>query len=139
MANWSVHEKLLVLLTFRSILRKSYFANNMSGREYLGEFEQVVLLALLHLGEKGYGLAIRREILQRTGRSVSLGALYSTLNRLESKSFVDSWLADPTPQRGGKSKRYFQIRPAGLVALERTQRMLALMREGLSWNAVGEQ
>ena len=64
----------------------------MSGREYLGEFEQVVLLALLHLGEKGYGLAIRREILQRTGRSVSLGALYSTLNRLESKSLVDGFV-----------------------------------------------
>src|SRR5437016_4158889 len=108
----------------------------MSGREYLGEFEQVVLLALLHLGEKGYGLAIRREIHKRIGRSVSLGALYSTLNRLESKNLVDSWLADPTPQRGGKSKRYFQITPGGFAALERTQRMLALMREGLSWNPI---
>lgn len=57
----------------------------MGNREYLGEFEQVALLALLQLGDSGYGLAIRREILNRTGRSVSLGALYSTLNRLEEK------------------------------------------------------
>ena len=67
----------------------------MGSREYLGEFEQVVLLALLQLGETGYGLTIRREIHKRTRRSVSLGALYSTLNRLEGKGLVVSWLADP--------------------------------------------
>ena len=103
----------------------------MGGREYLGEFEQVVLLALLQLGDTGYGLTICREIRKRTRRSVSLGALYSTLNRLEAKGLVVSWLADPTPQRGGKSKRIFQIEPAGVKALKRSQPMLALMRRGL--------
>jgi DNA-binding PadR family transcriptional regulator len=103
-------------------------------REYLGEFEQVVLMALLHLGENGYGLTIRRDIQKRAKRNVSLGALYSALNRMESKGYVSSWLGDPTPQRGGKSKRYFRIEPAGVLALQRTQTMLALMAKGLSWN-----
>jgi PadR family transcriptional regulator, regulatory protein PadR len=103
----------------------------MGSREYLGEFEHVVLLALLQIGETGYGLTICREIHKRTRRSVSLGALYSTLNRLEGKGLVVSWLADPTPQRGGKSKRFFRIKPAGVKALKRTQHMLALMRRGL--------
>jgi DNA-binding PadR family transcriptional regulator len=111
----------------------------MSNREYLGEFEQVVLLALLQLGETGYGFTIRREIHLRTGRSISLGALYSTLNRLEAKGYVASWLADPTPQRGGKSKRYFRIEDSGAVALRRTEQMLAHMREGLTWEPLGEQ
>jgi PadR family transcriptional regulator, regulatory protein PadR len=111
----------------------SYFANIMS-REYLGEFEQVVLMALLHLGEEGYGLTVRREIKKRTGRNASLGALYSALNRMESKGYVASWLGDPTPQRGWKSKRYFRIEPAGALALQRAQKMLALMAKGLSWN-----
>jgi DNA-binding PadR family transcriptional regulator len=103
-------------------------------REYLGEFEQVVLMALLHLGDQGYGLTIRRDIQRRVGRTVSLGALYSALNRMELKGYVSSRLGDPTPQRGGKSKRYFRIEPAGTLALERTQKMLALMAKGLSWN-----
>jgi PadR family transcriptional regulator PadR len=108
----------------------------MGNREYLGEFEQVVLLALLRLGDTGYGLTIRREIQQRIGRTTSLGALYSTLNRLEAKGFVSSWLADPTPQRGGKAKRYFRIESEGVLALQRTQRMLSLMGEGLQWKTL---
>jgi DNA-binding PadR family transcriptional regulator len=103
-------------------------------REYLGEFEQVVLLALLHLGEDAYGLTVLREIEKRTGRMVTLGALYSALNRMESKGYVTSWLGEPTPQRGGKAKRHFRIEPEGAGALQRTQRMLALMAKGLSWN-----
>jgi DNA-binding PadR family transcriptional regulator len=103
-------------------------------REYLGEFEQVVLMALLHLGEKGYGLTIRREIQRRVGRRVSLGALYSALNRMESKGYVSSWLGDPTPQRGGKAKRFFRIETPGVHALQRTHKMLAIMAKGLSWN-----
>ena len=110
----------------------------MGNHEYLGEFEQVALLALLQLGDTGYGMAIRREILRRTGRCVSLGALYSTLNRLEGKGLVVSWLADPTPQRGGKSKRHFRIEESGLHALRRSQQMLAQMREGLAWEPLTE-
>jgi len=111
----------------------------MGNREYLGEFEQVALLALLQLGDSGYGLAIRREILQRTRRSVSLGALYSTLNRLEGKGHVTSWLGEATPQRGGKAKRYFRIEPAGVQSLHRSQQMLDLMRAGLAWEPLGEK
>lgn len=131
-----ITRNVLLFNEFQPKLDNSYFANIMNGREYLGEFEQVVLLALLHLEDRGYGLTIRREIERRSARSVSLGALYSTLNRLESKELVRSWLADPTPQRGGKSKRYFQITFAGLTALERTREMLARMSDGLKWRPI---
>lgn len=75
--------------------------------EYLGEFEQIVLLAILRLGEGSYGVPMRHEIEKRTGRHVSVGALYSTLDRLESKRYVHSWFADPTPQRGGPVQAIF--------------------------------
>jgi len=103
----------------------------MSSREYLGEFEQIVLLAMVRLGQNSYGVPIRHEIENRTGRSVSVGALYRTLDRLEEKGYVTSWLGDPTPERGGRSKRYFRIEPVGLGALRRSQQALALMWEGL--------
>lgn len=108
----------------------------MSQREYLGEFEQVVLLALLHLGEPGYGVEVRREIQERVGRLTSIGALYSTLNRLEEKGYVRSWLGDPTPERGGKAKRYFRVEIAGRAALRRSRQMLLGMWQGLDWSAV---
>lgn len=101
------------------------------GREYLGEFEQVVLLALIRLGEDAYGVRILREIELRTGRQVALAAIYNTLNRLEEKAYVSSWIADPTPVRGGRAKRYFRLEQEGLVALQRSQRILMLMAEGL--------
>lgn len=99
--------------------------------EYLGEFEQIVLLAILRLGEGSYGVPMRHEIEKRTGRHVSVGALYSTLDRLESKRYVHSWFADPTPQRGGRSKRYFRLLPEGLEALARSKSMLDRMWQGL--------
>jgi DNA-binding PadR family transcriptional regulator len=83
----------------------------------LGEFEQLVLLAILKLGEEAYGVPIQREIEARAGRRVTVGALYATLDRLEGKRLLHSWFADPTPQRGGRSKRYFRLLPAGLEAL----------------------
>src|ERR1700689_3954432 len=84
---------------------------------HLGEFEQIVLLAVLRLGEKAYGVPIRAEIENRAGRKVSVGALYATLDRLEAKGLVHSWFADATAQRGGRSKRYFKLLPAGAEAL----------------------
>ena len=75
-------------------------------RDFLGEFEQIVLLALLRLGENAYGVPIRQEIEDRTGRPVSVGALYSTLDRLEGKGLVSSFFSDPRPERGGRSRRY---------------------------------
>ena len=84
---------------------------------YLGEFEQIVLLAILRLGDDAYGVPIRREIEKRGERKVTVGALYSTLDRLEAKGYVSSWFADPTAERGGRSRRYFRLQPAGVEAL----------------------
>jgi PadR family transcriptional regulator PadR len=108
----------------------------MSSREYLGEFEQIVLLALLRLGDSAYGVPIRREIQLRTKRAVSVGALYSTLDRLEAKGYVASWFADPTAERGGRSKRYFRVEPAGLRAIRRSQDALSVMLEGIDLKKV---
>jgi len=108
----------------------------MSSREYLGEFEQIVLLALLRLGENAYGVPIRQEIQLRTKRAVSVGALYSTLDRLEAKGYVASRFAEPTPERGGRSKRYFRVEPLGLKAIKRSQKVLAMMLEGIDLQKV---
>ena len=99
--------------------------------EYLGEFEQVVLLAVLRLGKGAYGVPIRREIEGRTGRGVSVGALYSTLDRLESKGYLLSWFGEATPQRGGRSKRHFEVLAAGSEALARSKNMLDRMWQGV--------
>jgi PadR family transcriptional regulator, regulatory protein PadR len=103
----------------------------MARREHLGEFEQIVLLAILRLGDDAYGVPIRLEIERRTGRSLTVGALYRTLDRLEDKGYVTSWFADATPERGGRSKRYFKVRPVGLRALRSSRDALAAMWEGL--------
>jgi len=103
----------------------------MSSREHLGEFEQIVLLAVLRLGTDAYGVPIRREIEKRTSRSLTVGALYRTLDRLESKGYVASWFSDPVPERGGRSKRYFRLEPLGVRALRQTQEELAAMWEGV--------
>ncbi|HZS48467.1 MAG TPA: helix-turn-helix transcriptional regulator [Blastocatellia bacterium] len=103
----------------------------MAKGEYLGEFEQIVLLALIRLADNAYGMTIRQEIEKRTGRYVSIGAVYATLDRLEKKGYVDSWLADPTAERGGRAKRYFELLPAGSSAIQRSKEMLTSMWEGL--------
>ena len=73
----------------------------MSGRDFLGEFEHIVMLAVLRLGDRAYGVTVRQEIEFRTKREVSIGAVYATLDRLEAKGYVKSSLGDPTPERGG--------------------------------------
>jgi DNA-binding PadR family transcriptional regulator len=97
----------------------------------LGEFEQIVLLAILRLGEDAYGVTIRSEIAARTDRDPSPGALYTTLDRLEDKCFVISRLGDPTPQRGGRAKRYFTVTKAGIAAVRRAQRAYQSLLDGL--------
>ena len=97
----------------------------------LGEFEQVVLLAVLRLGDNAYGVTILREIQRQAARTVSRGAVYVTLDRLERKKLVASRLADPTPERGGRAKRYFRVQPAGIAALRDSRRALARLSEGL--------
>lgn len=103
----------------------------MSNRDYLGEFEHIVVLALLQLDDRAYGVTVRREIELRTEREVSIGAVYATLDRLETKGYVKSRQGEPTPERGGRSKRFFRVTAKGVAAVNRTQRALRSMTEGL--------
>ena len=104
----------------------------MSSRDYLGEFEHLVVLAVLRLGSQAYGVTVRQEIESRTRREVSIGAVYATLDRLEAKGYVKSRLGDPTPERGGRSKRFFEVTAKGLTAVNRAQRALESMSKGLN-------
>lgn len=99
--------------------------------DHLGEFEQIVLLAVLRLGDDAYGVPIRREIEKQAGRKTTVGALYSTLDRLEAKGYVGSWFADPTAERGGRSRRYFRVEPTGVEALARAREMFDRMWKGV--------
>ncbi len=103
----------------------------MRDREYLGEFEHIILLALLRLEDSAYGVTVRQEIEFRTDREVSIGAVYATLDRLERKRYVTSHRGDPTPERGGRSKRFFRVTADGLGAVSRTHRAVQNMTEGL--------
>ena len=97
----------------------------------LGSFEQLVLLAVAQLAGDGYGVTIRREIERRTGRTVTVGAVYATLDRLEDKGYVLSWEGEATPRRGGRARRHFKLKPAGARALRASRRALERMWEGL--------
>jgi DNA-binding PadR family transcriptional regulator len=97
----------------------------------LGEFEQLVLLAILRLGEHAYGVSIRTEIAKRTGREVAPGALYTTLDRLEEKCLLSSRLGEPTPERGGRSKRFYRVTAKGVKAVTRAQQAFRNLLEGL--------
>jgi len=97
----------------------------------LGEFETLVLLAILRLGDDAYGMRIHQEIQSRAGRNSSLGALYTTLDRLEQKGYVSSWVGDPTAERGGRAKKYFEIKAPGQLALRRSYEATRRMAKGL--------
>jgi PadR family transcriptional regulator, regulatory protein PadR len=97
----------------------------------LGEFEQVVLLAILRLDNHAYGVTIRCEIIKCTGREPSPGALYTTLDRLEEKGFVTSFLGDPTPERGGRAKRFFTVTKKGAESVGRAQRAFQRLLKGI--------
>jgi PadR family transcriptional regulator PadR len=97
----------------------------------LGEFEQLVLLAILHLDEDVYGVPIVEEIERRTGRSVSRAAVYVTLRRLEKRGLVTSWMGEPTPERGGRARRCVRVEPAGKQVLLESRRALESMWKDL--------
>jgi PadR family transcriptional regulator PadR len=97
----------------------------------LGEFEQIVLLAVLRLKGEAYGVSIRVEIAERAGRECAAGALYTTLDRLERKGLLSSRTGDPTPQRGGRAKRYYTVTPAGVAAVARAQLAFQSLLKGL--------
>jgi DNA-binding PadR family transcriptional regulator len=99
--------------------------------DYIGEFEQVVLMTVLRLRDGAYGTTIRDEIADRTGREVSMSAVYTTLERLEEKKLLRSRVGDPTPQRGGRRKRYFTLSAAGEQALQASWQRLKKAAEGL--------
>jgi DNA-binding PadR family transcriptional regulator len=109
----------------------NYVAVIMTRPASLGEFEQVVLLAILRLGNDAYGVTIRSEIAARTGREPAPGALYTTLDRMEQKGVVRSWLGDATPQRGGRAKRFFALTKTGRAALVSAQRAYRSLLDGL--------
>jgi PadR family transcriptional regulator PadR len=104
----------------------------MAAPPTLGEFEQIVLLAIMRLGENAYGVTLRREIRARTGRHPSPGALYTTVDRLEDKGLVSSRFGDPTPLRGGRAKRFFKVTAKGIAAVARAQRSYRRLLDGLT-------
>ncbi|HTS60991.1 MAG TPA: PadR family transcriptional regulator [Candidatus Acidoferrales bacterium] len=103
----------------------------MGGRSGLGEFELLVMLTILRLGEDAYGVPISREIEQQTGRTVTFGTVYATLERLQKKGFVRSSLGEATPERGGRAKRFFRVTSAGLRTVRETKRNLIRLWRGL--------
>jgi DNA-binding PadR family transcriptional regulator len=107
-------------------------------RAHLGDLEAVILLALVRLGENAYGVTIRDEIEDRTGRSVTPGTLYPTLDRLERKGFVRSFLGEATPERGGRAKRYYVLQPKGLEAIRRSWQMMTALGQGVERRLVGK-
>jgi DNA-binding PadR family transcriptional regulator len=97
----------------------------------LGEFEQVLLFALLRVGAEGHGVDLVREIEERTGRQVSPGALYTGLERLERKGLVSSWIGDSTPERGGRRRKCYRLEPAGAAELRASYTALQRLAAGM--------
>jgi DNA-binding PadR family transcriptional regulator len=98
----------------------------------LGEFEQAILFALLELeDEEAYGVSVRETIRRRTGREVSTGAVYTALDRLREHGLVESWIGEPTDERGGRRKRLYEMAPDGAAALARSVRIFRGMSQGL--------
>lgn len=97
----------------------------------LGSLEHIVLLAVMRLGSNAYGMTVRREIESATGRDISIGAVYATLLRLESKGLIRSQAGEPTPERGGRAKRFFRMTASGETALRNTHDTIRKMSAGL--------
>lgn len=100
-------------------------------RGSLGEFEQLLLLAILRLGDDAYGITIREEIDKRARRQASLGAIYTALDRLEQKKLLSSWTGGATPERGGRAKRFYRVEAAGQLALRESLSATMRMTAGL--------
>lgn len=96
----------------------------MGGQGFLGEFELVVMGAVLRVGDGAYAVSVREEIKRRTGRQVSRGSIYVTLDRLVHKGYLASTMSDPTPERGGKAKRLYSATSSGVYAVKESRAML---------------
>ena len=103
----------------------------MTERRYLGEFELLIMLTVIHLGDEAYGVPISGEIEKCRGREVSIGSVYAALDRLEAKGLVASSIGEPTPERGGRAKRYFRVTKQGLHDVRQTRRLLTRLWESL--------
>ena len=103
----------------------------MQASSSLGEFEQLVLLAVLQLGDEAYAVPVRDLIVRRTGREVARGALYTALERLEAKALLTSRVGDPVPERGGRARRYFTVTPEGVGLLREARAAVANLSQGL--------
>ena len=103
----------------------------MPSRAFLSDFELMVLLAVMRVGEEAYGVPVAREIEETTGRTADIAVIYATLQRLEGKGFVSSALGDPTATRGGRAKRYFRVTGKGIKEARQAQRALIAMWRGL--------
>jgi DNA-binding PadR family transcriptional regulator len=103
----------------------------MTPRPQLGDLEELVLLGVLRLGREAYGASIRDELEEQAGRSVSISTVYVTLMRLEEKGLARSWMGEPTRERGGKAKRYFEVTPEGVEAVEATREIRKRMWSGV--------
>lgn len=108
----------------------------MRNKRLLGRFESLLLLSVLSLGERAYGVTIRQELIKSAGKDVAVGAIYTGLERLSRKGLVESWQGEPTAERGGRAKRFYRVTAEGLQAVDdkhrATQRLLdslALIRE----------
>ncbi|HTA54693.1 MAG TPA: hypothetical protein VK755_08135 [Candidatus Acidoferrales bacterium] len=113
-----------------------YYVDILAKGAYLGEFEHIVLLTVMRLGKGAYGAVIRAEIERVTGRSPAMGAVHATLERLERKGLVSSWIGEPTAERGGKAKRHFKMEGAGVAALKDARKTLERLQAGLSLRTV---
>lgn len=108
----------------------------MSKDKFLGEFEQFVLLAILKLAEDAYGSKVRQLLSESIGRDVTIGALYTTLDRLEGKGLLQSRIGEATSERGGRAKKYFKVTAQGQSALKRSKQALHSLWKGLALKAV---
>jgi PadR family transcriptional regulator PadR len=115
-----------------------YLVKEMKRGELLGSLEHIILLALVRLDGSAHGMIVRREIEGRTGRNISIGAVYATLERLEAKGYVSSFTGEPTPERGGRAKRLFRVEAAGKRALQISEQTIRSMTAGLKdrWGTI---
>lgn len=107
--------------------------------DFVGEFELYVLLAIAHLGDDAYGIRIRQEIEQRTGREIVIGAIYATLGRLRDKAFIGFTMSEPEPVQGGRSRKHYYLTPEGARALRHSTSMLTRMMAGADLSVKGRR
>jgi len=108
-----------------------YTAVVMPNDRLLGGFENLLLLVILRLDDRAYGVAIRKELLDEAEKDVAIGAIYTGLDRLEQKGFVHSWSGEPTPERGGRAKKFYRVTAQGRKALQETHRAIHRLSSGL--------